>query len=101
MQKDLELLNKKIHTEIGNNGINLSGGQKARLNIARAIYQENDIILMDDPLSALDLHVGEYIMQHTILKRLKGKTIIMVTHALNYLKYFDYIYFMEDGKVSI
>jgi len=56
---------------------------------------------MDDPLSALDLHVGEYIMQHTILKRLKGKTIIMVTHALNYLKYFDYIYFMEDGKVSI
>jgi len=56
---------------------------------------------MDDPLSALDLHVGEYIMQETVLKKLKGKTIVMVTHALNYLKYFDYIYFMEDGKVSI
>ena len=101
MQKDLEQLNKKVLTEIGNNGINLSGGQKARLNVARALYQENDIILMDDPLSALDLHVGEYIMQETVLKELKGKTIVMVTHALNYLKYFDYIYFMEDGKVSI
>ena len=59
MEKDMELLTKGVDTVIGDNGINLSGGQKARLNLARAIYQDRDIVLMDDPLSALDLKVGE------------------------------------------
>lgn len=59
MTQDLELLSKGVETVIGEDGVNLSGGQKVRLNIARALYSQADIIIMDDPLSALDLHVGE------------------------------------------
>ena len=71
MTQDLELLSKGVETVIGEDGVNLSGGQKVRLNIARALYSQADIIIMDDPLSALDLHVGEQIMKHTILKEVK------------------------------
>ena len=101
MEKDMEILSKGMNTVIGDNGINLSGGQKARLNLARAIFQDKEIILMDDPLSALDLKVGEKVMKETILDRLKGKTVIVVTHALNYLQYFDQIYYMEDGQIAL
>ena len=97
MEKDLELFKKGLSTVIGDNGINLSGGQKARLNLARAIYQDKEIVLMDDPLSALDLKVGEKVIKEAILGRLTGKTVVVVTHALNYLHYFDQIYYLEDG----
>jgi len=78
-------LNKGVETEIGEKGTNLSGGQKARISLARALYSNKDIYLLDDILSAVDVHVGKFIMQKTILEYLKGKTIVMPTHAVKYL----------------
>ena len=87
-------------TEIGEKGINLSGGQKARLSIARAIYADKDIYLFDDPLSALDVHVGEKIMKNCIIDHLKGKTRLLVTHSLNFLDVSDKIIIMKNGEIS-
>lgn len=84
---------------IGEKGINLSGGQKARISLARAIYSDSDIILLDDPLSAVDAHVGNFIMKECLLSKLKSTTRILITHALNYCKYTDYIYLFEKGEV--
>ena len=67
-------------TEIGEKGINISGGQKARLSLARAIYSDADIYLFDDPLSALDAKVSKKIFKEAIKGFLKGKTILLVTH---------------------
>ena len=78
-------MNKGVETEIGEKGTNLSGGQKARISLARALYSNKDIYLLDDILSAVDVHVGKFIMQKTILEYLKGKTIVMPTHAVKYL----------------
>ncbi|PKX88988.1 P-loop containing nucleoside triphosphate hydrolase protein [Aspergillus novofumigatus IBT 16806] len=72
-------------TEIGERGINLSGGQKQRVNLARAVYSRTDIVLMDDPLSAVDAHVGEHIFQHAICGLLKDKCRILATHQLHVL----------------
>ena len=76
-------------TEIGEKGINLSGGQKARLSIARAVYANRDIVLMDDPLSALDAHVKKKIFEQVLCQELKDKTRILVTHALDTLPRVD------------
>merc|ERR1711874_84651 len=80
-------------------GINLSGGQKTRLGIARCLYGDKDVIILDDPISALDINVGKFIMEETIKGYLKDKTRIIATHAIAYLKYFDYIYVMDEGKI--
>ena len=69
-------------TEIGEKGVNLSGGQQQRVSLARAAYTTSDIVLLDDPLSAVDSHVGEHIFNHLILRFLKGRTRILVTHNL-------------------
>jgi len=74
---------------IGEKGINLSGGQKARVTLARAIYSDSDIYLLDDPISAVDVHVGKFIMHECLNGYLKHKTRILVTHALNYCHYAD------------
>ena len=87
-------------TEIGERGINISGGQKQRLNIARAIYSDADIILMDDPLSAVDAHVGRYIFDKAILGLLKGKCVVLATHQLWVLDRCDRIVWMEAGKIQ-
>jgi ABC-type bacteriocin/lantibiotic exporter with double-glycine peptidase domain len=84
---------------IGEKGVNLSGGQKARVSLARAIYSERDIYLLDDPISAVDVHVGKFIMHETLNGHLKQTTRILITHALNYCKYTDYIYLMEEGSI--
>ncbi len=65
--------------------MNLSGGQRARISLARALYSDADIYLLDDVLSAVDVHVGKFLMQETIMTYLKDKTIIMPTHAVKYL----------------
>jgi ATP-binding cassette, subfamily C (CFTR/MRP), member 1 len=87
-------------TEIGERGITISGGQKQRLNIARAIYSGADIILMDDPLSAVDAHVGRHIFDKAILGLLKDKCCILATHQLWVLDRCDRIVWMEGGKIQ-
>lgn len=84
---------------IGEKGINLSGGQKARISLARALYSDADIYLLDDPISAVDAYVGNYIINNCLNGYLKDKTTLLVTHALNNCQYTDYIYLMEDGKI--
>lgn len=87
-------------TEIGERGITISGGQKQRLNIARAIYFDADIILMDDPLSAVDAHVGRHIFDNAILGLLGNKCRILATHQLWVLNRCDRIVWMENGKIQ-
>ena len=97
--RDLEILEGGDMTEIGEKGVNLSGGQKARISIARAIYSQFDIVLMDDPLSALDAHVKNKVFEQVCLKELQGKTRILVTHAIDFLDKVDRILVMEKGKI--
>ncbi|KAI0700340.1 ATP-dependent bile acid permease [Cytidiella melzeri] len=100
LEKDLEMLPNGEYTEIGEKGINLSGGQKARVSLARAAYSGVDIILMDDSLSAFDAHVGKAILEDCLLSGpLAGKTRVLVTHALHVLHRTDYIYVVDDGAV--
>ena len=83
-------------TEIGEKGINLSGGQKARISLARAVYQNSDILLMDDPISALDVHVRKEIINGICQK----KTRVLVTHAVDYLHLSDKIVVMKEGRIT-
>lgn len=84
---------------MGDKGVNLSGGQKLRLALARSFYSNHDIYLFDDPISSLDINVGTMVMEKGIVDYLAGKTRIVTTHALAYLKFFDYIYILEEGRV--
>ena len=97
---DLEILKGGDMTEIGERGINLSGGQKARVSIARALYSDSDIYLFDDPISALDAHVGRNIINNAICDYLKNKTRILVTHAIQYCNRADRIIYMKDGRIN-
>ena len=99
LNKDLENLEAGDMTEIGEKGINLSGGQKARVAIARAVYADADIILLDDPISALDAHVGKSVMKNCFVKFLNGKTRVLVTHAMQYLKYCDEVIYFDKGSI--
>ncbi|KAM0251495.1 hypothetical protein ACHAQJ_008163 [Trichoderma viride] len=100
LQPDLDMLPNGDLTEIGERGITISGGQKQRLNIARAIYFDSDIVLMDDPLSAVDAHVGRHIFDNAILGLLKDKCRILATHQLWVLSRCDRIVWMEAGKIQ-
>ncbi|KAH7909505.1 ABC protein [Hygrophoropsis aurantiaca] len=99
---DLQLLPDGDLTEIGEKGINLSGGQKQRVNIARALYFDPEIVILDDPLSAVDAHVGKALFQDAIVGSLRnrGVTVILVTHALHFLSQCDYIYTMNNGVIA-
>ncbi|XP_030855895.1 ATP-binding cassette sub-family C member 9 [Strongylocentrotus purpuratus] len=99
---DLEVLPANDRTEIGENGINLSGGQKQRVSVARAMYSESDIIILDDPLSALDMQVGNDLFDKGIrgILRHRHQTVILVTHQLQYLPKADKIIIMENGRVQ-
>ncbi|XP_069129780.1 ATP-binding cassette sub-family C member 5-like [Argopecten irradians] len=100
LEPDLDLLPNRDMTEIGERGINISGGQKQRLSLARAVYSKSDIYLLDDPLSAVDVHVGRHLFHQCIKKTLKGKTVILVTHQLQYLRHCDEIVVIEEGKIA-
>lgn len=86
LEKDFKQFPYGDKTLVGDRGVSLSGGQKARINLARSIYRQADIYIMDDPLSAVDTHVGRYLFDECICKHLKKKTRILVTHQLQYLK---------------
>ncbi|KAH0632063.1 hypothetical protein JD844_020124 [Phrynosoma platyrhinos] len=88
---DLEILPSGDQTEIGEKGVNLSGGQKQRVSLARAVYSDADVYLLDDPLSAVDAHVGKHIFE---------KTRVLVTHGVSYLPMMDRIIVMTEGKIS-
>uniref|UniRef100_UPI0037E7E5A5 ATP-binding cassette sub-family C member 3 n=1 Tax=Semicossyphus pulcher TaxID=241346 RepID=UPI0037E7E5A5 len=99
---DLEVLPGGDMTEIGEKGINLSGGQRQRVSLARALYSDADVYLLDDPLSAVDAHVAKHIFDNLIGPEgvLKGKTRILVTHGISFLPQVDNIMVMVDGRVS-
>ena len=99
LEQDLAILPSGDETEIGEKGINLSGGQKARVSLARALYSEPNIFLLDDMLSAVDIHVGTFIIEECLRKYLAGTTRVLITHNLDYLKYVDYIYMLDDGRI--
>ncbi|EGO18443.1 hypothetical protein SERLADRAFT_353365 [Serpula lacrymans var. lacrymans S7.9] len=100
LEPDLEMLPNGDLTEVGEKGISLSGGQKQRINICRSIYCDTDIQIFDDPLSALDAHVGKDVFQNVLKGNLEGKTRVLVTHALHFLPQVDYIYTLLDGRIA-
>ncbi|KAK7522124.1 P-loop containing nucleoside triphosphate hydrolase protein [Phyllosticta citriasiana] len=100
LRADFDMLPNGDLTEIGERGITVSGGQKQRLNIARAIYFETDIVLMDDPLSAVDAHVGRHIMDNAICGLLRDKCRILATHQLHVLNRCDRIVLMDNGRIA-
>lgn len=99
LEKDLELFEFGAETLVGEKGISLSGGQKARINLARAVYRKADIYLLDDPLSAVDSHVGKRIFNDCIVRFLYGKTVLLVTHQLQHLSRVSNIIVMESGRM--
>jgi ABC-type bacteriocin/lantibiotic exporter with double-glycine peptidase domain len=100
LEKDLKFLRAGDQTEIGEQGINLTGGQKARIGLARAIYQDKDIYIMDNPISALDPCVRHQIINNVFFGKLKSRTRILVTHAIDFLRRSDLIILMEHGKIK-
>lgn len=100
LKKDFEQLENGDQTFVGEKGVSLSGGQKARINLARAVYREADIYLLDDPLSAVDSDVGSTIFYECVTGYLKDKTVILVTHQLQYLHKIDDILVMSDGQIK-
>ncbi|XP_071813084.1 multidrug resistance-associated protein 1-like isoform X5 [Apostichopus japonicus] len=102
LQRDLEVLPGGDLTEIGEKGINLSGGQKQRVSLARAVYANCDIYLLDDPLSAVDAHVGKHIFDNVVGPNgvLKKKTRIFVTHGISFLPQVDKIVVLKNGAIS-
>ncbi|WCJ33054.1 ABC transporter C family member 3 [Euphorbia peplus] len=100
LKKDLEILSFGDQTVIGERGINLSGGQKQRIQIARALYQDADIYLFDDPFSAVDAHTGSHLFKEVLLGLLSSKTVIYVTHQVEFLPAADLILVMKDGRIT-
>uniref|UniRef100_A0A8C7QWB8 ABC-type glutathione-S-conjugate transporter n=1 Tax=Oncorhynchus mykiss TaxID=8022 RepID=A0A8C7QWB8_ONCMY len=99
---DLEILPAGDSTEIGEKGLNLSGGQKQRVSLARAVYRKADVYLLDDPLSAVDAHVGQHIFDKVIGPKgvLRNKTRVLVTHGMSFLPQADLILVLVDGEIT-
>ncbi|NXD91713.1 MRP7 protein, partial [Chaetorhynchus papuensis] len=99
LSEDLNILPAGDQTEVGENGVTLSGGQKARIALARAIYQEKELYLLDDPLAAVDADVANHIMQKCILGVLKHKTRVLCTHRTELLEKADALLLMDNGRI--
>ncbi|XP_010523938.1 PREDICTED: ABC transporter C family member 4-like [Tarenaya hassleriana] len=99
LDKDLQMMEFGDQTEIGERGINLSGGQKQRIQLARAVYQDSDVYLLDDVFSAVDAHTGSDIFKNCVRGALKGKTILLVTHQVDFLHNVDCILVMREGMI--
>jgi ABC-type multidrug transport system fused ATPase/permease subunit len=102
LEHDLEMLANGDETEIGERGLNLSGGQQARVSLARAVYSNADIMLLDDVLSAVDVHVCAHLLRECILNpdSIGTKTRVIATHQLHWLRYADRVFVLEEGKIS-
>lgn len=100
LERDFKLLPQGDATIVGEQGSSLSGGQKARVNLARAIYKQSDIYLLDDPLSAVDTHVGKHIFEKCIKGFLSDKICVLVTHQLQYLKNVQHVVLLNGGKIE-
>ncbi|XP_068012904.1 ATP-binding cassette sub-family C member 10 isoform X1 [Melanerpes formicivorus] len=99
LSDDLNILPAGDQTEVGENGVTLSGGQKARIALARAVYQEKELYLLDDPLAAVDAEVANHLMQKCILGVLKHKTRILCTHRTEFLKKADVLLLIDNGRI--
>lgn len=99
LDQDIGAFPAGLATEIGEQGLNLSGGQKQRLSLARAVMAEADIILLDDPLSAVDKHTEKHLVEQLIFGTWANKTRIVTTHRLEYLDRFDLVVFVKDGTI--
>ncbi|KAI9102331.1 hypothetical protein K1719_023533 [Acacia pycnantha] len=100
LKKDLEILPFGDQTIIGERGITLSGGQKQRIQIARALYQDADIYLFDDPFSAVDVHTGSHLFKECLLGCLSSKTVVYITHQVEFLPAANLILVMKDGEIT-
>ncbi|XP_032678118.1 multidrug resistance-associated protein 4-like [Odontomachus brunneus] len=101
LTKDFRQLPQGDMTIVGDRGVSLSGGQRARVNLARAVYRQADIYLLDDPLSAVDTHVAKHLYRKCVTEYLAGKTRILVTHQLQFLKRADHIVVLDRGFVKM
>ncbi|XP_016152773.1 PREDICTED: multidrug resistance-associated protein 7 [Ficedula albicollis] len=99
LSEDLKILPAGDQTEVGENGVTLSGGQKARIALARAIYQEKEVYLLDDPLAAVDADVANHIMRKCIFGALKHKTRVLCTHRTEFLEKADALLLMDNGRI--
>ncbi|KAI8892240.1 P-loop containing nucleoside triphosphate hydrolase protein [Globomyces pollinis-pini] len=99
---DFQSLPNEDQTLVGPKGISLSGGQKARISLARALYSSSDVILLDDPLSAVDAHVEKHIVDSLFGNEgvLQGKTVVLVTHAIHHLDKMNQVILIEDGQIT-
>ncbi|XP_038209218.1 multidrug resistance-associated protein 4-like [Zerene cesonia] len=100
LEKDFKQFPFGDQTLVGERGVSLSGGQRARINLARAVYREADIYLLDDPLSAVDANVGRQLFEGCINGYLQGRTRILVTHQIHFLKAADYIIVLNEGGIE-
>ncbi|NXU44715.1 MRP7 protein, partial [Drymodes brunneopygia] len=99
LSEDLNILPASDQTEVGENGVTLSGGQKARIALARAIYQEKELYLLDDPLAAVDADVANHIMRKCIFGVLRHKTRVLCTHRTELLEKADALLLMDNGRI--
>ena len=99
LEKDIKSFNKGDYTIISEKGTTLSGGQKSRISLARALYSNKEIYLFDDPISSLDNNIANRIMENCIISELKDKTRLLITHSLDYLKKADRILLLKDGEI--
>mmetsp|Transcript_61042 Transcript_61042/g.125907 ORF Transcript_61042/g.125907 Transcript_61042/m.125907 type:complete len:1578 (-) Transcript_61042:105-4838(-) len=100
LEQDIRFLPAGDQTEIGEKGVNLSGGQKARISLARAVYQRAEVYLLDDPLSAVDVHVSKIMFHDCICKFLAGTTRVLVTHQVQYIPGADTVVHIQDGTIA-
>ncbi|XP_036147821.1 multidrug resistance-associated protein 4 [Monomorium pharaonis] len=101
LTKDFRQFPQGDMTMVGDRGVSLSGGQRARINLARAVYRQADLYLLDDPLSAVDTRVAKHLYSKCITDYLHGKTRILVTHQLQFLKRADHIVVLDRGFVKM
>ncbi|KAJ4782160.1 ABC transporter C family member 8 [Rhynchospora pubera] len=100
LDKDIENFDSGDATEIGQRGLNMSGGQKQRIQLARAVYNDADVYLLDDPFSAVDAHTAATLFYDCVMGALGKKTVILVTHQVEFLAEVDIIFVMEDGQIT-